>query len=259
MWKPLWLIINFTEAEIKMSENKFHTIKDKIIITADMTLITGMHIGASNDFSPIGAVDSVVVKDSLTGMPIVPGSSVKGKLRTIIAKLKSESYFIPSHERDVNEVKELFGSSADNDIKEARLQFYDLFLKNGEELEKKNLDLGYTEIKFENRIDRATAVANPRQLERVPAGAIFEFKLIYNAINDEKEYIIEDFTLISSGLKALQLDYIGGSGTRGYGKVSFSNFKVERAKLTNSDIDINSIINILKESENFVESLTSKK
>lgn len=59
-----------------MSENKFHTIKDKIIITADMTLITGMHIGASNDFSPIGAVDSVVVKDSLTGMPIVPGSSI---------------------------------------------------------------------------------------------------------------------------------------------------------------------------------------
>lgn len=243
---------------MKMSEDKFHTIKDKIIITADMTLITGMHIGASNDFSPIGAVDSVVVKDSLTGMPIVPGSSIKGKLRTIIAKLKSENYFIKSHDKDINEVKELFGSSAENDIKEARLQFYDLFLKNGEELEKKNLDLGYTEIKFENTINRATAVANPRQLERVPAGAIFEFKLIYNAINNEKDNISEDFNLISSGLKALQLDYIGGSGTRGYGKVSFSNFKVEKAELTNNDIDIKSIINILKECENFVEKLTSK-
>lgn len=129
-----------------MSENKFHTIKDKIIITADMTLITGMHIGASNDFSPIGAVDSVVVKDSLTGMPIVPGSSIKGKLRTIIAKLKSDSneYFLPNHNNDKKEIKELFGSSADNDIKEAKLQFYDLFLKNADELEKKNLDLGYT-------------------------------------------------------------------------------------------------------------------
>lgn len=243
------------EVMIKMSENKFHTIKDKIIITADMTLITGMHIGASNDFSPIGAVDSVVVKDPLTGEPIVPGSSIKGKLRTIIAKLHSENYFLPKHNEDKKEIKELFGSSADNDIKEARLQFYDLFLKNADELEKKNLDLLYTEIKFENTINRISAVANPRQLERVPAGAIFEFKLIYNAIKSEKDNILEDFNLISSGIKALQLDYIGGSGTRGYGKVSFSNFKVEKANLTKNDIDINAIVNILKESENFVETL----
>ncbi|WP_288519639.1 type III-A CRISPR-associated RAMP protein Csm3 [uncultured Brachyspira sp.] len=243
-----------------MSENKFHTIKDKIIITADMTLITGMHIGASNDFSPIGAVDSVVVKDSLTGKPIVPGSSIKGKLRTIIAKLKSDSneYFLSNHNNDKKEIKELFGSSADNDIKEAKLQFYDLFLKNADELEKKNLDLGYTEIKFENTINRATAVANPRQLERVPAGAIFEFKLIYNAIKNEKDNIVEDFILISSGIKALQLDYLGGSGTRGYGKVSFSNFKVEKASLTENDINIDNIIKLLKESENFVETLITK-
>lgn len=240
-------------------EKVFHTIKDKIIITADMTLITGMHIGASNDFSPIGAVDSVVVKDPLTGKPIVPGSSIKGKLRTIIAKLKSDNYFLPSsHNDDKDEVKELFGSSA-NGIKEARLQFYDLFLKNGEELEKKNLDLGYTEIKFENTINRINAEANPRQLERVPAGAIFEFKLIYNVIKDEKEHITDDFNLISSGLKALQLDYIGGSGTRGYGKVSFSNFKVKKAELTNNDIDIKHIEDVLKESENFIENLISKK
>lgn len=243
-----------------MSENKFYTIKDKIIITADMTLITGMHIGASNDFSPIGAVDSVVVKDSLTGKPIVPGSSIKGKLRTIIAKLKSDSneYFLSNHNNDKKEIKELFGSSADNDIKEAKLQFYDLFLKNADELEKKNLDLGYTEIKFENTINRATAVANPRQLERVPAGAIFEFKLIYNAIKSEKDSIVEDFILISSGIKALQLDYLGGSGTRGYGKVSFSNFKVEKASLTENDINIDNIIKLLKESENFVETLITK-
>lgn len=240
-------------------EKVFHTIKDKIIITADMTLITGMHIGASNDFSPIGAVDSLVVKDPLTGKPIVPGSSIKGKLRTIIAKLKSDNYFLPSsHNDDKDEVKELFGSSA-NGIKEARLQFYDLFLKNGEELEKKNLDLGYTEIKFENTINRINAEANPRQLERVPAGAIFEFKLIYNVIKDEKEHITDDFNLISSGLKALQLDYIGGSGTRGYGKVSFSNFKVKKAELTNNDIDIKHIEDVLKESENFIENLISKK
>ena len=132
--------------------NIFYTIKDKLIIKADIKLLTGMHIGASNDFSPIGAVDSVVVKDPLTGKPIIPGSSIKGKLRTMMAKLMSNDMFLPSHDDDKEEIKRLFGSSVKDNIVEARLQFYDLFLKNAEELEKKNLDLGYTEIKFENRI-----------------------------------------------------------------------------------------------------------
>ena len=235
------------------------TIKDKLIITADITLLTGMHIGASNDFSPIGAVDSVVIKDPLTGKPIIPGSSIKGKLRTIMAKIKSDSMFLPNHDNDDEDIKKLFGSSVKNNILEAKLQFYDLFLKNADELERKNLDLGYTEIKFENTINRVTAVANPRQLERVPAGAVFGFRLIYNAYNNSSnEKIINDFELISNGIKALQLDYIGGNGSRGYGKISFSNFKINKADLISNDIDINTIFKYLKESEDFVNSLIKK-
>lgn len=239
--------------------NIFYTIKDKLIIKADIKLLTGMHIGASNDFSPIGAVDSVVVKDPLTGKPIIPGSSIKGKLRTVMAKLISDGMFLPSHENDKEEIKKLFGSSVKDHIVEAKLQFYDLFLKNGEELYKKNLDLGYTEIKFENTINRVTAVANPRQLERVPAGAVFGFKLVYNAYNSGNENIIKDFELISNAIKALQLDYIGGSGTRGYGKVSFENFSVEKANLTSNDIDTASILKYLQESANFVDVLIKNK
>ena len=235
------------------------TIKDKLIITADITLLTGMHIGASNDFSPIGAVDSVVIKDPLTGKPIIPGSSIKGKLRTIMAKIKSDSMFLPNHDNDDEDIKKLFGSSVKNNILEAKLQFYDLFLKNADELERKNLDLGYTEIKFENTINRVTAVANPRQLERVPAGAVFGFRLIYNAYNNSSnEKIINDFELISNGIKALQLDYIGGNGSRGYGKISFSNFKINKADLISNDIDINTLFKYLKESEDFVNSLIKK-
>lgn len=241
------------------SKNVFYTIKDKLIIKANIKLLTGMHIGASNDFSPIGAVDSVVVKDPLTGKPIIPGSSIKGKLRTMMAKLMSDGIFLPNHENDKEEVKRLFGSSVKDNIVEAKLQFYDMFLKNAEELEKRNLDLGYTEIKFENTINRVTAAANPRQLERVPAGAIFGFKLIYNADNSGNENIIKDFKLISNAIKALQLDYIGGSGTRGYGKISFENFTLEKANLKSNDIDLASLLKYLEESEDFVNKLIKNK
>ena len=239
-----------------MTESVFHTLEDKLIIEADIKLLTGMHIGASNDFSPIGAVDSVVVKDPLTNMPIIPGSTIKGKLRTMMAKLYSKTDRLPDYKDDDIKILELFGSSTKDNIKEAKLQFYDLFMTNGDELLNKNLDLGYTEIKFENSINRITAEANPRQLERVPKGAIFRFKLIYNLFKNQSETISNDFKLISNSIKALQLDYIGGSGTRGYGRVSFSNFIINRANLNPAEnVNTNSLLNILKESENFFETL----
>lgn len=226
------------------------SLEDKIVISATLELKTGMHIGKSNDFAPIGAVDSVVIKDSMTGEPIIPGSSIKGKLRTLLAKLISndgKAGVLPSHSNDDDMIKNLFGSS--NPIKEARLQFYDLFLANADEVMAMDTDLLYTEIKFENTINRGTSIANPRQLERVPAGAKFGFKLVYNVEDiDEME---TDFKLLSDGLKMLQLDYIGGSGSRGYGKVNFVDFKVEAKGLTDTVVDTTVAEKLLKESENY--------
>lgn len=226
------------------------SIEDKIVITGVLELRTGMHIGKSNDFAPIGAVDSVVVTDALTGEPIIPGSSLKGKLRTLLAKLvhnNNENGVLPSHQNDDELIKGLFGSS--NPVMEAKLQFYDLFLINADELKSKATDLLYTEIKFENTINRATAVANPRQLERVPAGAKFGFKLVYNV--ESVDEIDADFTLLADGFRMLQLDYIGGSGSRGYGKVNFTDFKVEAKGLTDVVIDTAKAQALLNGSENY--------
>ena len=226
------------------------SIEDKLVITGILELKTGMHIGKSNDFAPIGAVDSVVITNPLTGEPIIPGSSIKGKLRTMIAKIVhngGREGLLPEHEDDDVSIKALFGST--NPITESRLQFYDLFLNNAKEIEAKETDLLYTEIKFENTISRHTAQANPRQLERVPAGSKFNFKLVYNVENSEE--LESDFTLISQGLKMLQLDYIGGSGSRGYGKVNFKDFKVEAKGLTDVKVDTTKAEDLLKESENY--------
>ena len=226
------------------------SIEDKLVITGILELKTGMHIGKSNDFAPIGAVDSVVITNPLTGEPIIPGSSIKGKLRTMAAKIvhnNGQDGLLPKHEDDDDSIKALFGST--NPITESRLQFYDLFLNNADEIEAKETDLLYTEIKFENTINRNTAQANPRQLERVPAGSEFNFKLVYN-VEDSSE-LESDFKLISQGLKMLQLDYIGGSGSRGYGKINFKDFKVEAKGLTEAKVDTAAAEKLLKESENY--------
>lgn len=245
-----------------MSNNVIRSLIDKISISAELELTTGMHIGASNDFAPIGAVDSVVVRDPLTKEPIIPGSSLKGKMRTLLAKVKAikdNETFVQDFKGDGNVIHRLFGFHGYKNEKEnrndppvqSRLQFYDLFLLNVDEIELRNTDLYLTEIKFENTINRTTAVANPRQIERVPAGASFKLNLIYNVENISE--LNEDFDLLTKAFKLLQLDYIGGHGTRGYGKLSISNFNVEKKNLTvkSNQINVDELKKSLKGAENY--------
>jgi len=206
-------------------------LKNKFRITADLKLLTGMHIGASSDFAPIGAVDSIVIRDPLTKWPLIPGSSLKGKMRSLLAKILNNGD--KNHLADCDEIKKLFGGGGNV----SRLQFIDLKMANKDDFTDKT-DLLYTEIKFENTIDRIKASANPRQLERVPAGAKFKFSLVYNLENVDKQEITKDFENIAKAFKLLQLDYIGGSGTRGYGRVKFDNFEVKTClDETNTDDD----------------------
>lgn len=86
-------------------------------------------------------------------------------------------------------------------------------------------DLYVTEIKFENTINRITSVANPRQIERVPAGAEFDFKLVYN-IEDMGD-LEEDLNNIKTAINLVEDDYIGGHGTRGYGRIEFKDLDYE--------------------------------
>ena len=190
----------------------------KIEISGKLEVVTGLHIGGSSAFSAIGAVDSPVVRDSRTNMPMIPGSSLKGKMRTLLAKRYNQT-IMATPDDDADCLTDLFGSAKKGKVKTSRILFSDMCLENKEELKQVGVE-DPVEIKFENSINRATAVANPRQIERVVRGSIFELDIIYEVENIEE--LLEDMGTIGEGMKLLQYDYLGGSGSRGYGKVGFS-------------------------------------
>ena len=192
----------------------------KIIIHCTLTVRTGLHIGTSDAFSAIGAVDSQVVRDPLSGLPVIPGSSLKGKIRTLLARsISKDIQNMPDFKNDAPEILRVFGSA--DPVKAARLQFADSFLSNAEEMRR----VGFTEVKAENAINRDTSVANPRFIERVSAGSKFSVCLVYNIENESE--VREDMELLAKGMKLLQMDYLGGHGSRGSGRVSLGDFRLE--------------------------------
>ena len=200
-----------------------NTLKGKFIITGKIKVLTGLHIGTSGDFSAIGAVDNIVIRDTVTNKPIIPGSSLKGKMRYLLSRAKLT---MPNIKKESDDIKRLFGAS--EPVVLSRLQFFDMLLREKDYGRDVEFDLPYTEIKYENTIDRGTGIANPRQQERVPAGSEFDFRLIYNIENTEnmEEEVKCDFENILLMFELLEDDYLGGHGTRGYGRIKFEDLKL---------------------------------
>ena len=203
----------------------------KILIEGKLEVVTGLHIGGASSFAAIGAVDSPVVRNSRDNHPMIPGSSLKGKMRSLLARQRNQK-ISGNMDEDEEGILRLFGSAKNGNVRVGRLIFSDLFLAEQDSLESP------VEVKFENSINRLTAVANPRQLERVIPGTQFNLKLLYELKDTtdrekekhaeyyqgtEEERILKDFQCLIDGMKLLELDYLGGSGTRGYGQVRFCN------------------------------------
>ena len=194
----------------------------KVRISGDIIVKTGMHIGGSSAFAAIGAIDSPVIRDVRPNLPMLPGSSLKGKMRSLLAREFNTAIVDADHDHE--RIQRLFGNAQKGNIKRSRILFTDMVLANEGELRNAGLQ-SLTEVKFENSISRMTAVANPRQIERVVRGSVFELDLIYEMENEAE--FIEDMETLAEGMKLLQFDYLGGSGSRGYGKIRFENIGAE--------------------------------
>ncbi len=211
-------------------------LEGKVIIQGNINVETGLTIGGSKAALDVGGVDSPVIKDA-KGVPYIPGSSIKGKIRSLLEQSR-----YPLRNRDLGDGKgkfdeiliiHLFEDGTEDDIiqifgapdynEPVRGLFRDAFL-DIEHFESnkiqifKNLELEFTEDKIENRVDRISARAMPRHLERVPVGALFNFEMILDLYSGGDKQLLKT---LFQGLSMLEDDYLGSSGTRGSGKISF--------------------------------------
>lgn len=199
----------------------------KIKINTSITLITGLHIGGNSENVEIGGIDNPVIKlASKDNVPYIPGSSLKGKMRCLLEQAAGA----PKVGLDTK-VNNLFGitdSKTNNTSNQpSKIIVRDAILSDDSKkmlLDCDNLDMPYTENKYENTIDRITAKANPRNMERVPAGAVFNAEFVINVWDDkdDEKNLLE---LFEKGIRLLENDYLGGSGSRGYGQIKFGEMK----------------------------------
>ena len=222
----------------------------KLLLDGEMTCETGLHIGAGKGSLDLGGADNPVVKDAF-GRPYVPGSSLRGKLRSLLeqssglitpadlvylSRRRGQEVRIHQSDEPGDEVCLLFGRNsgrterASGETVEsvaatpARLTVYDapLELDSITEPMRENLDDELTEVKSENAIDRLTAQASARTLERVPAGARFRVRLVLDILCAEDKELAAK---VAEGLRLLEDDALGGGGSRGSGRVKFTGWK----------------------------------
>lgn len=218
-----------------MNENTInYKLVKKLKITGKIKLLTGLCIGGTDTGMEIGGLDKTVVRNPLTGEPYIPGSSLKGKLRAL---LEIANGSIIELEKEMGKVKyigsnnencitsRLFGNSrGDEHQRPSRLIVRDCSLDK-ESFKGKELDLPFAEAKTEVVIDRITAQAMPRTIERVPAGAEFNLEMILNIFEEDKDKENEYIDALKKAIKLLENDYLGGNGSRGYGQVKFLVFE----------------------------------
>lgn len=204
----------------------------KALITGTITAVTGLRVGGTTGGLKIGGVDLNVITDPW-GKPYIPGSSLKGKTRSLAEYYSRVQFDRGRHLCQTDEsylacpVCQIWGTLGGRDLTVpclTRLQVRDAFLDETSISEdiKANIELEWTEVKFETAIDRLTGTAAQgtlRQVERVPAGARFGLEMVYNLFAPED---LERFKLVIVTLQLLEHDYLGGMGSRGYGRVKIS-------------------------------------
>ena len=242
------------------------------IIRGKIKCLTGLHIGGSKNSMEIGGSDNVVIRDAINNLPYIPGSSLKGKIRSLLELNDDESLASVEHNEgepsDTGLVAEVFGKSStnssyninkdsgekienkireleerirqlesnktnenladDNEISSASDEMVRLIVRDAYPTEdtvrrwENNYDIiDGSELKYENSIDRVKGISNPRNIERVPRESEFEFEIIFGIYNDneDEEYATKVYHLLKKGLKLLEDNYLGGSGSRGSGRV----------------------------------------
>jgi len=216
-----------------MEDNGNYEFIGNLIIRGKIVCETGMLIGGTEEMIEIGGADKQPIRD-LEGIPYIPGSSLKGKIRSLLEwyykKVEKDKSGVhkctdPKSARECP-ICRVFGvpGSEKIEIGPTRLICRDAY-PTKETIEKLNR-YGSLEIKTENVIDRLTSESrNLRTFERIPKNSEFEMEMIFGIfkLGDEEDVRDKEFLeTIFVGLELLQNSALGSSGSRGYGKISFT-------------------------------------
>ena len=210
-------------------------------LNGQIELLSGLHIGGGDDTMKIGGIDNSVIKNANTGHPYIPGSSLKGKMRSLLEWhyglvglgrndekdegmpfsskfLKHEKVVFendPTKKQDAENILKLFGDPEPNSpFGITRISVGDCQLSSESET------MVLSEAKYENMIDRRKGTAqHPRQTERVPAGVKFDYDIRVKLLEEDDADAL--MAMVQKGLELIESDYLGGSGSRGYGRVRF--------------------------------------
>ena len=197
-----------------------------IILRAKIECLTGLHIGAGKDTAQIGGIDAPVVRDLASRQPYIPGSSLKGKMRSLLEFGEGLVRDGEPHNCDSPTCKvcRAFGSSAqERTCGPTRLLVRDAYpdQRTREMWDRLDTELVYTEMKSENYLNRITSAANPRFIERVVKGSRFNLELVYGVYQVDSQNDLDYFGGVGKALRLLEDSTLGGHGSRGYGQVRF--------------------------------------
>jgi len=231
----------------------------KVIAKGKIEALTGLRIGGTSGGLKIGGLDLNVITDP-DDKPYIPGSSLKGKLRSLLEQKESQGkndfYRDGKHECKSEAaykncpICKIWGTIAGRDFNVptlTRLIVRDAFLLTDNDYKdfwdriRNNIELQWSEVKVETAIDRIKGSAldgSLRQIERVPAGATFEWQFTYNVFAEEDKTLLKK---IFESLELLENDYLGGMGSRGYGQVAVKEIEVywnSKASYESGDVDI---------------------
>lgn len=224
-------------------------IRGLIKIRSVLRCETGLRIGGTPGATEIGGVENVIVKDPLTQLPYIPGSSLKGAMRSkyelfsnakLTDKLRVRLHVCGDLGCDICTVfgtlpelvtKAQSRQAAEGDAEGAivltRLRVADAHATD-DTLNSWKV-FGAIEVKGENALDRLTSKANPRWVERVPRGSEFDVRMSYFVFESESndwKRDVERLRVVFESMKLVEEDYLGGYGSRGYGRVRFKDISL---------------------------------
>lgn len=198
-------------------------------VTGVIRCLSGLRIGGSDDLLQIGGTDLTCIKHPVTLKPYLPGSSLKGKMRSELEQMLGKT-----GGRDGNEpcgcgnctICRVFGSHKNtrHHLGPSRIIVRDAQLLAGGELE----------LKSENVIDRKTGTAmHPRKIERVVAGSAFTLRIGIQEWDLDCDVAYAGkmggdslVAFILEGLKLVQRTGIGSGVSKGSGEIQFAELKV---------------------------------